>query len=183
MPARLEFEQCVQSSIRPRQTILTRGGNSEFDNDAEVLIKDMEFGLVMRYGGASQPKAGAEWAPETSDVKVKQEDEATSSSSQPSASETPATAADGTPAGSTTGGGGGGGDDEASNAGEQLVEEDEEDLDLKLAILDIYNERINKRIEIKSLLFDRNLIDYRKVHPSFVPKFRSDYADVRVVGF
>lgn len=93
-------------------------GNSEFDNEAEVLIKDMEFGLVARFGGSSQPKAQEE-AP------MKPED--------------------------------------AENAPEEIGDEDEEDLELKLAILDMYNERINKRIEIKSLIFDRNLVDYRKV--------------------
>lgn len=118
----------------------------------------MEFGLVMRYGGSAQPKAPESEADED-EVKVKQEEtevnttvppSQTPQQSQSQQQQPPPPAAAGAP-------------DAAANATEALVEEDEEDLDLKLAILDIYNERINKRIEIKSLIFDRNLVDYRKV--------------------
>lgn len=36
------------------------------------------------------------------------------------------------------------------------------DIELKLAILDIYNERLTSRAEKKRLLFDNNVMDYRK---------------------
>ena len=38
-----------------------------------------------------------------------------------------------------------------------------EDLELKLAILDVYNEKYNKRLEAKAVVFDRNHLDYKKV--------------------
>jgi hypothetical protein len=46
-----------------------------------------------------------------------------------------------------------------------VVEEDDGDLDLKLAVLDIYNERYDRRMESKALLFDRALTDYKRVRP------------------
>jgi hypothetical protein len=45
-----------------------------------------------------------------------------------------------------------------------VEEEDEDELELKLALLEIYNERYDKRMEAKSFIFDRGLVaDYRKV--------------------
>jgi transcriptional adapter 2-alpha len=47
---------------------------------------------------------------------------------------------------------------------ESLEEEDDVELDLKLTLLEIYNERYDKRIEAKAFIFDRGLVaDYRKV--------------------
>lgn len=37
------------------------------------------------------------------------------------------------------------------------------DIELKLTILDIYNSRLSSRVEKKRLLFDNNLLDYRKI--------------------
>lgn len=100
----------------------------------------MDFGLVMRYGGADQPR---QLPPQEQDqqregsVQVKQEEDAP----QPPKEDPPP----------------------PQNNDDELTEEDPDDLDLKLAILDMYNERIHKRLETKSLLFDRNLVDYRKI--------------------
>lgn len=44
-----------------------------------------------------------------------------------------------------------------------MGDEDDEDLELKLAILDIYNERYDRRMASKAVIFDRNLLEYRKV--------------------
>jgi hypothetical protein len=44
-----------------------------------------------------------------------------------------------------------------------LALEDEEELDLKMTILDIYNERYDRRVEIKAFIFDRALTEYKKV--------------------
>ena len=41
-------------------------------------------------------------------------------------------------------------------------EEDPMDLELKLAILDIYSEQLNRRSRKKQFLFERNLVDYRR---------------------
>jgi len=41
-------------------------------------------------------------------------------------------------------------------------DEDEGDLDLKLCILDIYNERLERRGRRKEFMFNRNLVDYKR---------------------
>lgn len=41
-------------------------------------------------------------------------------------------------------------------------DEDEGDLELKLMILDIYNERLDRRTKRKEFIFSRNLIDYKR---------------------
>jgi len=97
---------------------------SEFENDAETLVKDMEFGLVMAYGGNQQP--------ERPEQGFKTEDPSKSA-------------------------------EHDNQEPEFIPDEDEEDLELKLAILDIYNERYDRRVETKALIFDRALVDYKKV--------------------
>jgi transcriptional adapter 2-alpha len=55
-------------------------------------------------------------------------------------------------------------DKEEAVVDETLEEEDDDDLELKLALLEIYNERYDKRMEAKAFIFDRGLVaDYRKV--------------------
>ena len=41
-------------------------------------------------------------------------------------------------------------------------DEDPADLDLKLAVLDIYNDQLDRRTRKKRFLFERNLVDYRR---------------------
>lgn len=42
-------------------------------------------------------------------------------------------------------------------------DEDEADLEIKLMVLDIYNERLERRRRRKEFIFERNLIDYKRV--------------------
>ena len=99
MPGRLEFE-------------------TEYENEAETLIKDMEFGKVYQFGGDQQP-AGA-------DVVV--------------AEVKPEGGAEGDPG-----------------------EESEGELDLKLAVMEVFNERYDRRVASKDLIFDRGLVHYKTV--------------------
>ncbi|KAK4705981.1 transcriptional adapter 2-alpha, partial [Phenoliferia sp. Uapishka_3] len=92
MPGRLEFE-------------------TEYENEAENLIKDMEFGKVYQFGGDQQP-AGPEVA-----LEVKPE----------------------------------GGDGDPG-------EESDGELDLKLSVMEIFNERYDRRVASKDLIFDRGLL-------------------------
>ncbi|GAA5988460.1 hypothetical protein JCM5350_005200 [Sporobolomyces pararoseus] len=124
MPARLEFEH-------------------EFENEAEVLIKDLEFGKVMSFGGSDQPasimtsntnedgninnvsgkeKAGKEKEKETSISTV---------------------------------------EDKPIVSGEGGDEEPESELELKLSVLEMFNEKYDKRMMAKDLIFDRGLINYK----------------------
>ncbi|KAH9824197.1 transcriptional adapter 2-alpha [Melampsora americana] len=44
-----------------------------------------------------------------------------------------------------------------------IHDEDDDALELKLTILDIYNERYDKRLEAKAVVFDRNLLEIKKI--------------------
>ena len=130
MPGRLEFE-------------------TEVDNEAEEFIKDMEFGVVMEYGGSDQPgddnddrmykfREGSKEADEDGDTvmtdshrgKVKDEENVYQNGGHPIMTEHLETRAS---------------------------------LDLKLALLDIYNERVDKRLETKAFVFERGLLEFKKV--------------------
>lgn len=165
MPGRLEFE-------------------TEYENDAEALIKDMEFGLVHRYGGDSQPtreeamathgaQASILGAVPSADVRAPQ-------ASAPSGRGIGTTTADGEAAtgesGNTSvgtanttaakGKDADGNDNSAEETKEEVIpiwDETEDDLELKLTIMEIYNERIDRRLEAKQTIFDRGLLEYKKV--------------------
>lgn len=141
MPGRLEFEH-------------------EYENDAEVLIKDLEFGKVYHFGGDSQPAAPP--APAAS-----------------GADEGGAAVAEGAGEQDGAGGEGAGADGARGDGadkeekplpeGEQEGDEPEPELELKLAILDMFNERYDKRMASKELIFDRGLINYKVVRHSRAP--------------
>ena len=104
MPGRLEYE-------------------TEYENDAESLVKDMEFGKVYQFGGDEQPAA-------VEDPAVKKE----------------------LPKG------------EVEEGKEDVaVEEDEGELQLKLAVLEMFNERYDRRVAAKEIIFDRGLMNYKTV--------------------
>lgn len=92
----------------------------------------MEFGLVYRFGGDSQPaRPPDDIGPPSKDGKeplVSAEREGETETKDP-----------------------------------PPQEEDDEELDLKLTILEVYNERYDRRVESKALIFDRALTDYKKV--------------------
>lgn len=156
MPGRVEFE-------------------TEVENDAEDTVKDLEFGLVMEYGGREQPE-GEPPAPTI----IPPED-----GNQPD---------EHGGGGGISGGGGpsrrkseGGGPSSKGlpGSGADVVMKDEEEendpnkdddgpqhpppLDtsnsvaFKLALLAMYNERVEKRMETKAVVFDRGLLEFKKV--------------------
>lgn len=129
MPGRLEFEH-------------------EWENEAEMLIKDMEFGRVYHFGGEKQP-AAVEPAP------------APAPAAPAATGEEGAEAADGTATAEE-------GDVQIVDEkplpdGEKEGDEPEAELDLKLSILEMFNERYDKRMAAKDLIFDRGLINYKTV--------------------
>lgn len=145
MPGRLEFEH-------------------EVENEAEGPVKDMEFGLVLQYGGDEQPQAKItkpkeeeeeeeeeEAAEPDADVKVKQEpvdDQPAAESSRRSASPSKPNAK---------------GKQKAEEVDPVQDIEDPDELEVKLAMLDIYFSKLDKREEVKELIFDRGLTEYKKV--------------------
>ncbi|KAJ9125622.1 hypothetical protein QFC22_000584 [Naganishia vaughanmartiniae] len=166
MPGRLEFEH-------------------EVENDAEVVIKDMEFGLVLAYGGDEIPEA-----PTKGEKPIVIYDKpAVSSKALPSSSTKPEkkeaennktpsgdvemidTSGEVTEEAAT-------GKQEPSDVKQEAEEsegeqetglqpgmylEDEEDLELKLATLEIYYEKLQHRSEVKDFIFDRALMDYKRM--------------------
>lgn len=166
MPGRLEFE-------------------TEWENDAEILIKDMEFGNVHRYGGDEQPSredamaahAAREGLPIQVDTVV-----------EPGTTRNPQASA---PSNRGLGAGASGAEGGASLASEmkadqnqtgdkgregkegkeedkaeeviQIWDEADDDLELKLTIMEIYNERIERRFDAKNFIFDRGLLEYKKI--------------------
>lgn len=157
MPGRLEFE-------------------TEWENDAEALIKDMEFGLVHRYGGDSQPtreealgETSNRTHEETAAMDARQPQAAAPSNrgiggqeagqilanaDANSAAQTASKGKDADEAGKA---------DEAPAEALKIWDETSDDLELKLTIMEIYNERIARRLEAKNFIFDRGLLDYKKV--------------------
>lgn len=111
MPGRLEFE-------------------TEYENEAETLVKDMEFGKVYLFGGDRQP---APPAPPPSAEDVKPDGEAVTA--QP------------------------------DDAGD----ESEGDLELKLTVLEMFNERYDRRVASKDLIWDRGLVNYKQVWFLIIP--------------
>lgn len=189
MPGRLEFE-------------------TEWENDAEGLIKDMEFGLVHRYGGDDQPTREEAMAANGSGERIR-EDSAKLAARDPQTA-APSSRGLGAASASTAAAEGDGEGEEGGNVldkddkerktstnilsvqkteeenmgpnatGEKGKEDDaggngtsesaiavwdetNDDLELKLTIMEIYNERIDRRLEAKGVIFERGLLDYKKV--------------------
>ncbi|ORY23443.1 hypothetical protein BCR39DRAFT_549321 [Naematelia encephala] len=148
MPGRLEFEH-------------------EVDNDAELVIKDFEFGLVHKFGGDEQPQAavtrptGEEEDEEGAnrpdkgqkqngvkdEVKMEEQDEDSDEDAKPPD----------TPEGKKNKG-------KMKAPPEPVYEfEDEDELEVKLALLDIYFSKLDKREEAKEIIFDRGLTEHKKI--------------------
>lgn len=168
MPGRLEFEQ-------------------EFEQEAEHAVKDMEFGLVYSFGGdtmptekealdgksATQGKPRMESSgrggpvpaavPNQDDMEEETFSDALDTHPPPDESmqvdEKPEDAQENavpdTKAEAKT-------EDATHDDHTPDWEEDLTDLELKLAILDIYSGHLDRRARKKQFLFERNLVDYRR---------------------
>lgn len=117
----------------------------ELENDAEESIKDMEFGLVYEWGGEDQPDPGP---PPAQELDPKEKEEAAEKERLRKEQ------------------------GEDADSSDTLVDgyqpdpvETADSTRLKLAMLDIYYEKLDKRQEAKSFVFDRGMLDFRKVRP------------------
>nr|XP_019012163.1 transcriptional adapter 2-alpha [Kwoniella pini CBS 10737]OCF50944.1 transcriptional adapter 2-alpha [Kwoniella pini CBS 10737] len=165
MPGRLEFEH-------------------EVDNEAEMAVKDMEFGLVWKYGGDVQPEAKVTKPPdEEEDEEEEDEEEDEKKKKQQSNGDDAQKHSDRVKS-----------DVEHEDESEQPVAgpssssptkeketpkkdkgkgkaigpplpdiEDEDELEVKLAMLDIYFSKLDKRMDAKEILFDRGLTEHKKI--------------------
>ncbi|KAF5338505.1 hypothetical protein D9611_013239 [Ephemerocybe angulata] len=151
LPGRLEFEQ-------------------EIDNEAENLVKDLEFGVVLQYGGDQIPedendpdvRARQKWE-EDKLLGLHHTDESVPPSSNGGINghhmngivkkETPKTE-DVVMAN---------GDEESDEPTQPIPFETQESLNFKLTLLEMYFQRLEKRLESKALMFDRGLLEYKKI--------------------
>jgi transcriptional adapter 2-alpha len=152
MPGRLEFEH-------------------EVDNEAEIPVKDMEFGLVYKYGGDQQPAAKpSEVKPAEEEEEEEEEEKEVKEEEEEEDDEKPLAKANGTAGGKKKGKEKSKAkekekekDEEEEEAPGEDVVEDEDELEVKLALMEIYFSKLDKREEAKDLIFDRCLTDYKKV--------------------
>lgn len=127
MPGRLEFE-------------------TEYENEAETLVKDMEFGKVYHFGGELQPSAEmveeerriAAGEPEPEVVVESPKKESPKKEKKD-------------------------GEEEEEEEVGVTPDEPEGDLELKLSVLEMFNERYDKRMAAKEVIFDRGLMNYKTV--------------------
>ncbi|KZT10919.1 SWIRM-domain-containing protein [Laetiporus sulphureus 93-53] len=162
LPGRLEFEH-------------------ELDNEAEDLVKDLEFGVCYEWGGGEivedendpDVRARARWEEEQ---KAK---DATPGKRPPNG---PLNVPNGVPNGRHTNGGtpsrdvqgkseGGGktangdmdGDAEVEEVTQPPPVETPESLSFKLSLIEMYNQRVDKRHEAKAFKFNRGLLNYKQM--------------------
>jgi len=149
LPGRLEFEH-------------------EIDNEAEDLVKSLEFGFVSAYGGTALIEDEND-----PDVKARQkweEDKRLGLLPGQRADSLPAMV-NGTlngyhPNGDTkklkTEDSNGNTDDDADEPTQPQPYETDESIEFKLTLLEAYFQRVDKRHETKALMFDRGLLEYKK---------------------
>ena len=134
MPGRLEFEH-------------------EAENDAEELIKDIEFGIVRAYDGDEQVQDPTDVARRLEAVKQRQEAAKTLPKMDPNGTlrNTPIDLKED--------------DDESKDELPPIPDaiETRESVNTKLALLYAYGDRLDKREHAKALLLDRGLLEARKV--------------------
>lgn len=154
MPGRLDFDH-------------------EYEQDAEQPVKDMEFGRVYSFGGDTLPTelealgTGATQGKPRMEISGRGGPKQVATPPDEPEDETFADALEGQPRAL----------DEAAAPAENEVtkadeatgdrvpdwDEDPADLELKLAVLDIYNDQLDRRAFKKQFLFERNIIDYRRL--------------------
>ncbi|EMD33782.1 hypothetical protein CERSUDRAFT_142113 [Gelatoporia subvermispora B] len=155
LPGRLEFEH-------------------EIDNEAEDLIKDLEIGVCLEYGGDQIPEDEND-----PDVRARQrwEEEQKAKDAHPGLT-------NGLPNGTVNGyhlseppkresraksedtkGEAGEGDEEGD--GDEVTQpppiETSDSIAFKLTLLEMYNQRVEKRREARAIMFDRGLLNYKQM--------------------
>lgn len=155
-PGRLEFEH-------------------ELDNDADHLVKDLEFGIVLQFGGDQIPedetdadvRARRKWEEEKR-LGLHHHDSSVPPGSNGSINghqmngivkKEPPKSEDVVMSNGT-------GDDE-EEPNQPLPFETQDSLNFKLTLLEMYFQRLEKRLESKAFIFDRGLLEYKKVYFHF----------------
>ena len=154
LPGRLEFEH-------------------ELDNEAEDVVKDLEFGMCLEWGGDQIPedendvdvKARARWEEELKAKDVFPGKRLPNglvngmTNGYHSNGDTPRRDTSSKPDDEKK-------SDDAEDGDEQTQPppfETKESLMFKLTLLESYYQRVDKRLEAKSIMFDRGLLNYKQV--------------------
>ncbi|KAI0688183.1 hypothetical protein BC835DRAFT_1373796 [Cytidiella melzeri] len=154
LPGRLEFEH-------------------ELDNEAEDLVKDLEFGICMEWGGDQIPEDEHDL-----DVKAraKIQEESKMRESTPGPGKRPPNGpgvanghrfTSGTPKPSsppkTEDKGDGNPEEDADEPTLPPPIETKDSLEFKLTLLEMYKQRVDKRHEAKAVMFERGLLNYKQM--------------------
>lgn len=159
LPGRLEFEH-------------------ELDNEAEDVVKDLEFGMCMEWGGDQIPEDEND-----PDVKARArlEEELLKAKDAFGGKRLPNGILNGVVNGYHSNGNTprrdmsskpdddkkSDGDDDADEQTQPPPFETKESLAFKLALLESYYQRVEKRLENKAIMFDRGLLNYKQVSGNF----------------
>jgi transcriptional adapter 2-alpha len=167
LPGRLEFEH-------------------ELDNEAEDLVKDLEFGICLQWGGDELPEDEHDL-----DVKARAKmiEEAKMRHATPG-KRLPNGMVNGTVNGyhfpsqphpppppkmdsppKNDDSRDENGDEDAEEPTQPLPIESPESLTFKLTLLEMYKQRVDKRHEAKALMFDRGLLNYKQARPGGLFKY------------
>ncbi|KIY44569.1 SWIRM-domain-containing protein, partial [Fistulina hepatica ATCC 64428] len=144
LPGRLEFEH-------------------EMDNDAEALVKDLEFGVCYQYGGDELVEDEMD---QDTRARKKWKDDKAAPLENGCTNMTFLGSANGVHVNGThvkAGSSGTNEIDEAEELPHPLPTETSESLAFKFTLLDMYFHRVGKRDEAKSVMFDRGLLEYKKM--------------------
>ncbi|KAJ7684911.1 SWIRM-domain-containing protein [Mycena polygramma] len=175
LPGRLEFEH-------------------EMDNEAEDIVKDLEFGVCLEFGGDQiiedendlDVKARVRWEEDKrngvvpgSAVVVPERKMAhkgkgpmplingasngTANGNRPTANGDPSTHPKQSQSEDVVMGNGTGTADDEEEATQLPPVETQASLTFKLTLLEMYSQRVEKRLEHKRLMFDRGLLEYKKM--------------------
>ncbi|KAI6157941.1 hypothetical protein BKA82DRAFT_996238 [Pisolithus tinctorius] len=160
LPGRLEFEH-------------------ELDNEAEELVKDLEFGICLQYGGdqiiedENDPDVKGRWQM----LEERKSNPLLGLTCQPSMNgingdlnghysingDTSQTVLQPKTEESTTEPSGGDDDQNAEEPMQPPPYETDDSLAFKLTLIEMYNQRVAKRHEAKAIMYDRGLLDYKKM--------------------
>lgn len=155
-PGRLEFEH-------------------ELDNDADHMVKDLEFGIVLQYGGDQIPedendadvRARRKWEEEKrlglhhheSSVPPGPNGVVNGHQMNGIVKKEPQKSEDIVMSNGTG--------EEEEEPTQPLPFETQDSLNFKLTLLEMYFQRLEKRLESKAFIFDRGLLEYKKVKFQF----------------
>lgn len=176
LPGRLEFEH-------------------ELDNEAEDLVKDLEFGVCLEFGGDQiiedendlDVKARLRWEEDKRNGVIPGSTVAVPERKPAHKGKGPMPLPNGPLNGSRPSGNGevtahpkqsqsedvvmangtGTADEEAEEVTQLPPIETRQSLTFKLTLLEMYAQRVEKRLESKAFMFDRSLLEYKKVRDSF----------------